>query len=267
MWWVDGSQGYSARGYGGHVLAVYPELDLVMVIRADTYHDRFVSNRAIARLFELVKRAGGGERSVAPRLVPLSSSQPRVAPSFALSPEELARYTGELTVDSDRTVTIGSSDGMLTIDFGLGLYRLLPESETRFHLEDSEDPVLFDLDADGRVIGVWSEPLAYLEAADAVKMNAPEVAVARVAAAAERFPGSARLHYNLARALSGTGKPDEAVDQLLVALRIDPGYRAASSLLRRLRFRRYGWIVGSMGLLVVAGAWVGVGRLRRAGSR
>jgi len=267
MWWVDGSQGFSARGYGGHVLAVYPELDLVMVIRADTYHDRFVSNRAIARLFELVMRAGGGERSGAPRLVPLPPSQPRMAPAVALSPEQLARYTGELTVDSGRTVAIGSSDGMLTIDYGLGLYRLLPESETRFHMEDAEDPVLFDLDADGRVIGVWTEQLAYLEAAEAVRKNAPEIAVARVAAVAEKFPESARVHYNLARALSGIGKPDEAMDHLLVALTIDPDYRTASSLLRRLQFGQYAWLIGTMGILVMAGAWVGVGRLRRNGTR
>ncbi len=266
MWWVEDSVGFAARGYGGHVLAIYPDLDLVMVVRADTYHDHFVSNRAIARLFELVIGAGGGERSEAPRLIPLPPSPRHVASTVALSPERLARYAGEVRTESGRAVKISLSGGVLTIDYGLGLYRLFPESETRFRMEDSEDPVVFDLDSDGRVSGVWTEELAYLEAAAAVQRGEPLVAVSRVERAAERFPESARLHYNLARALAGTGSADEAMDQLGTALALEPDYPAASNLLLRLRLRRYGWFVGGAGVLLMVLVWVGVRRVRRNGA-
>jgi CubicO group peptidase (beta-lactamase class C family)/uncharacterized protein YuzE len=266
MWWVDGTRGFSARGYGGHVLAVYPELDLVMVIRADTYHDRFVSNRAIARLFEMVIRAAGGQRSEAARLIPMPPSPPHSLPAVELSPEQLARYTGEMTLESGRAVRIASSAGVLTIDYGVGLYRLFPESEARFRMEDAEDPVVIDLDSDGRVIGVWTEQLAYLEAAAAVLRNEPEAAVAWVEQAEEKFPESAKVHYNLAQALSGTGKPDEAMDHLRIALGIDPDHRAASSFLRLLQFRRYAWLIGAISVLMMVLVWVGVRRIRRGGA-
>lgn len=267
MWWVDGTRGFSARGYGGHVLAVYPGMDLVMVVRADTWHDRFVSDRAIARLFERVIRAGGGERSEAPRLVPLSPSPSDDAPTVEVSPGQLARYTGEVTLESGRTAEIASSDGVPTLDYGFGLYRLLPEGATRFRMEDVGDPVEFDLDADGRVVDVWTEQLAYLEAGAAVQRNDPRAAVARVAEAAERFPGSATLHYNVALGLGGIGRPDEAMEHLRTALDLDPDYRAASMLLWRLRLRRYAWLIGVLGVLVVTLVAVRVRRKRRHGAR
>jgi CubicO group peptidase (beta-lactamase class C family) len=60
VWWIEGTQGYTARGSGGHILAVYPASDLVMAIRADTYHGRLVSTRACMRLFNMVAEARRG---------------------------------------------------------------------------------------------------------------------------------------------------------------------------------------------------------------
>lgn len=264
MWWVEGTRGFAARGYGGHVLAIYPEIDLVMVVRADTYHDRFVSNRAIAGLFKRVAAAGGGARSDDPRLVPLPSSRPDTAPAVELSAEQQARYTGEFELPSGRAVTVASADGVLTIDYGLGVYRLLPESETQFLMEDARDPVVFDLGSDGRATGVRTEQLAYLEAQAAVSRGSPEAAVDQVRMAVATFPESSRVHYNFARALSGTGKADEALAQLRIALSIDPDYGDASSLLRRLLIRRYAWLIGAIGLMIVA-AW-GLWRRRSTGT-
>jgi len=251
MWWIEGTGGFAARGYGGHALAVCPEMDLVMVIRADTYHDRFVSNRAIARLFELVADAGGAETSDDPRLRPLPPSRLHSAATIELSAEERTRYIGEIELESGRAVSIASSDGALTIDYGLGVYRLFPESDTRFRMEDSQDPVVFDLDSDGRVTGVFSEPLAYLEAASAVQRGSPEAAVDWVVKAAEAFPESPRVHYSLAQAFSGTGRPEEALDQLQIALSIDPDYDDAERMLRRLQIRRYALLIGALAMAAV----------------
>ena len=78
MWWVEGTHGYTARGSGGHIFAVYPARDLVMVIRADTYDDRSVSTRACMRLLDIVVSAGQGELADAPRLIRVPSVPPQI---------------------------------------------------------------------------------------------------------------------------------------------------------------------------------------------
>jgi CubicO group peptidase (beta-lactamase class C family) len=67
MWWVarDGihfpgaimPSGYSAQGFGGHVMMVLPELDLVLVHRVDTDAGHAVSPLQIGRLFEAILTA------------------------------------------------------------------------------------------------------------------------------------------------------------------------------------------------------------------
>ena len=246
MWWVGDDGDFSARGYGGHVLVVYPRLDLVMVIRADTYHDRFLANRAIDRLIQRVVTAGGRDRSPAPRLVPMVASPDPEPVPLPQAPES---YTGTVMLGSGDSVVIGSYEGHLTIDWGRGAYELVPEGGARFRVKDSGDPLLFDFDDQGRVRDVWSEPLTYLEAARAVRAGRVDDAADEIAAAVERFPESATLRYNLARAVAGTGRVGDAMVHLRDALRLDPDYREASTLLRRLLARRYGWIVGTLLIL------------------
>ena len=261
MWWVDGDRSFSALGYGGHALAVYPGLDLVLVVRADTYHDRFVSMRAIARLFGLVVDAGGGPRAEDPRLVPLPPTRPPPPPA-GLPAEQLARYVGMFELEGGRRVTVASSGGALTVDYGMGVYRLVPESDARFHIEDMGDPVLFGLDSiTGRATGVFSEQLAYLEAGDAVRRGSVDDAVAVVRRAAEAFPESPTVHYNLAKALAGTERPGEALEQLRAALQIDPEYDDAQRLKWRLEARRYAWLAAALAA-VVAALWL-IRRVRR----
>jgi CubicO group peptidase (beta-lactamase class C family) len=250
MWWVGDDGGFSARGYGGHVLVVYPRLDLVMVVRADTYHDHFLANRAIDRLVQRVIQAGGRDRSPAPRLVPMAAS-PDVEVVPLPSPPE--SYVGTVALGSGDIVTIGSHDGRLTVDWGRGAYELMPEGGPRFRLVDSGDPLLFDFDEQGRVRDVWSEQLTYLEAAHAVRAGRLGDAVDEIAAAVERFPESATLRYNLARALAGTDQVGNATDHLRDALGLDPDYREASGLLRRLLVRRYAWMGGVL-LILCGGA-------------
>ena len=250
MWWIEGTQGYTARGAGGHILAVYPARDLVMVIRADTYHDRTVSTRACMRLLDMVARAGWGDRADAPRLVRAPSGDREKRPSLRLSAGRLASYPGEIEMDSGRRVTIIASDDALTVEYGFGTFRLWPESDTRFIAEDSEDPVLFELDADGRVSKFWTEQLCYLEAAAAMKQGDLVAAVTWVRHAVDRFPESSRAHYNVARALNGTGKPSEALAHVRRALEIDPRLSGASELLIRLQLRRFAWMIGIVALIL-----------------
>lgn len=254
MWWVDGDEGFSARGYGGHVLAVYPKLDLVMVVRADTYHDHFLTNRAISRLFRRVLLAGGRQKAATPRLVPMAS--PPDSESVVLPAQRVEQYMGKVDIGGGHVVVVGSYEGRLTIDWGRGPYELVPEGGARFRVEDSGDPVLFDVDDDGRVRGVWSEQLAYLKASDAIRAGRADAAADEMVAAAERLPESATLQYNLARGLAGTGRAGDAIGHLRNALRLDPDYREASGLLRRLLVQRYAWPIGILVVLCSMGVYL-----------
>ena len=250
MWWIEGTQGYTARGSGGHILAVYPARDLVMVIRADTYHDRSVSTRACMRLFDMVAKSGQGVRADAPRLVQVPSVETNKKPSHTLSVKQLASYACEIEMESGRKVTVTASDDALTIEYGHGTFRLWPESESRFVAEDSEDPVLFEFGADGRVSEIWAEQLCYLEAASAVRRGDLETVVTWVSHAVDKFPESSRAHFNLAQVLNGTGKPSEALTHVQKALEIDPRNRRASQLLMSLQLRRFAWLIGIVVLIV-----------------
>lgn len=250
MWWIEGTQGYTARGSGGHILAVYPAQDLVMVIRADTYHDRSVSARACMRLFDMVAKAAHGESADAPRLVRVPAVERNKGPAHTLSAEQLDTYQCAIEMDSGQRVTVTSANGALTIEYGRGTFGLCSESDTRFIAEDSQDPVLFQLSADGRVSSIWTEQLCYLEAAAAVKRDDVKSAVTWVRQAADKFPESARAHFTLAKVLSRTGKPDEALPQVQRALEIDPDYKDAQRLLRSLHLRRFAWLVGIVAVIL-----------------
>ncbi|MGE3275097.1 MAG: serine hydrolase [Vicinamibacterales bacterium] len=249
MWWVDGTRGFAARGFGGHALVVYPDDDLVVVVRADTYHDRFLSARSIERLSQRIRRARQSPARAGAGLVPLERAS--ALPAAGTPPGDLASVTGTLTLESGDRVTIGRDDAGLTIDYGRGVFHLVPAGGGRFLTEDSGDPVVIERSPDGRVQRVLTEPVIYLEAAGAARRGDPTRAVAWVRTAVETFPDSPDAHYNLARALEGTGHRAEAMGELQRAITLDRGHRAAAALLSNLRWRRFG--PPGVGLLLVIG--------------
>lgn len=252
MWWIEGTEGFTARGTGGHILAVYPALDLVMVIRADTYHGKSVPTRGAMKLFDMVAKASVGQPAAEPRLVPVAPVESFPKSATRLTNSQLARYIGEFTLASGRKATVAIADGALTLEYGTGTFRLMPVSETRFIAEDSEDPVEFEFGADGRADQVLTESLCYLEATDAMQRGNLDAATTWVRHAVEKFPESARAHSTMARILDGTGHPAEALTQVKKALELDPDIKDASGLLMRLQLRRNAWLIGIGALLVVS---------------
>jgi tetratricopeptide (TPR) repeat protein len=203
------------------------------------------------RLFDMVIKAGGGERTEVPRLVHTDTTTGNEKPAYTLTAGQLAGSPGEIEMDSGGRIRLAVTNGALTIDYGFGTFRLRPASDTQFITEDSGDPVIFELAEDGQVRKVWSEQLCYLEAAAAVKRGDLAAVVMWVGQAVDYFPESARAHYNLARALHGTGKPEEALVHIRKALSINPGYGDAQRLLTSLQLHRFAWIIGLVAVVVV----------------
>lgn len=250
MWWVDGTEGFSARGYGGHVLAVYPEDELVVVVRADTFHDRFVSNRALGILIDRVREAKTGEAVADARLEAWSGVGPdgRSGPAGAArsrpTAADLAPYAGVFPLASGDTVVVAASDVGLTLDYGRGVFDLIPlevpaGGAGRFFTADSRDEVRIELGPDGRAERVLSEPVLYLEAAAAAAAGDVEGAVAWVRTAVETFPESPSARFNFARALYGSGDRGAALAQLDTTLILDPDHDGARRLRRSLGAGRF----------------------------
>lgn len=83
MWWVlparpeaetawEQQRRIAAKGAGGHLLAILPELDLVIVHRPDTDTQGGVSDERASALYDALLRARKGEPSATPLLVPLA---------------------------------------------------------------------------------------------------------------------------------------------------------------------------------------------------
>ncbi|MBI4907556.1 MAG: serine hydrolase [Acidobacteria bacterium] len=98
MWWVDRNS-YSARGAGGHYVAVVPGMNLVVVHRVDTFvPGSSVSQEQFFRLLDMIVDAGG-RRDLAP--VAESKEPPACLLPNAACAERL--YSGEKHITFYRT--------------------------------------------------------------------------------------------------------------------------------------------------------------------
>lgn len=229
---------------------------MVVVVRADTYHDRFLSNRSVRILLDRIRDARTAHPVASPRLAPLD-----VAPSSeaAPGPDPASRwrsYLGELSLPrSGVVVRISEVDGRPHLDFGQGLFALRPLSPGRFVVVDSRDTLIVGLDAAGRIHTVLSEPIVYLEAAAAARSGEIHEAIAWVSRAVEAFPEAPGPRINLARALAGAGDRTGARAQVDTALMLDPAYPGAAQMRRALGTRRFLPLAAAV-LIVAVGAIV-----------
>jgi CubicO group peptidase (beta-lactamase class C family) len=256
MWWVD-EAGYYARGYGGHVVAVYPQERMVVVVRADTYHERFLSNRSIRILLERIREARTSEPVASPQLAPLEVDRSAEPAAQAEPTWRWRDHLGELSLPrSGVTVRIAEVDGRPVLDFGEGTFELRPLSAGRFLAIESRDTVIVRLDSDGSIDRVLSEPVVYLEAAAAARDGEVDEAIEWVSVAVDAFPESVGPRLNMARALLGIGDRAGARAQLDTAAIIDPTHPGIVRLEGALGVRRFLPLAAVVVvLLMVAIAW------------
>jgi predicted Zn-dependent protease len=70
-------------------------------------------------------------------------------------------------------------------------------------------------------------------------LNRPAEAAVAYEQALAQAPNDPSIHYNLATALVDLGRVDDAVIHLREAVRLDPEYAKARSLLERIETQRY----------------------------
>jgi len=152
---------YTASGYGGHLITVVPEADLVFVHRVNTWWDLAFANYAKTtgpsvgttarlKLLEMILDAHVAEPKPNPQLVMLDDAPIR-SDIIKLNSISLENFTGDYEFIGNYIAHISVLDGNLLIDSpGAGAFTLLPTGETDFITEDIEAPVSFKLDDNGK---------------------------------------------------------------------------------------------------------------------
>jgi CubicO group peptidase (beta-lactamase class C family) len=147
MWWnydvdnlgsdfryADAYRAFLARGLGGHGIVVYPDLDLVIVIRADTDHNRRLGARQVWGLIDgiIEARISDPDPSAAThplQPVPFDSQLPDDRPLLDdLTSDEKQALRGTYETDDGMNIDFFGFDGDIYIDMpGRGqakLYRI-----------------------------------------------------------------------------------------------------------------------------------------------
>ena len=182
MWWVDVDESdpklgmYAASGYGGHMIAVLPEQDLVFVNRTNTYLGETTQRADLLRLIDAVLEARVSSPKADPELLPLKTREdergaherPGAGPDFGGRLEDYVasfEFEGEEVFVETIPYVIGDMIGgsvrikvregrpHMTDDLGQE-FLLTPLSKTEFLIEDMEIPVVFELDDGGRPVEI-----------------------------------------------------------------------------------------------------------------
>ncbi len=177
LWWVivdetDRKFGmYAARGYGGHMIAVLPEENLVIVNRANTYLGESTESNDLHQLIDAILDAKVSPPKVKPHLAPLKIQPSKVVtePDVSISLGDYAeffQFDNEEIFVSTIPYIIGDMIGqsvrievdrhrLLMIDnLGQKFFLIPNNSPTEFRIEDMEIAVIFEMDDQARPVRI-----------------------------------------------------------------------------------------------------------------
>lgn len=228
LWWVFREPRFkqygmaAALGVGNQMIAVLPDIDLVIVNRANTFEGQRTPMPELLDLIEAVLDARVGEPSPEPKLVPLAMepADPRLKP---VSDAQLAEFEGEwsyppapLGLPQRTTVTMTVTDGAVTAFSEIsGTFREYLQPDGSFVEEDSFERYVPIRDGERRFAGIADN--------DSIALAAMTAAVADDTAKAASFltlvEGEGGVRLGVARAtldlLEGrTKKAEEALREL-----------------------------------------------------
>jgi CubicO group peptidase (beta-lactamase class C family) len=166
MWWVfldprfEKYGAYAALGVGNQMIAVFPELDIVMVNRADTYVGEGTPPAELQDLMARVLDARVGDPAERPRLEPLEVDTDPGATSVPAA--RLEEFVGEfamppapLGLPAWTSVSLRAGDGHLVKTSPVsGTFELYLQSDGSLVEEDSYRRFFPIRDSGGRVAGI-----------------------------------------------------------------------------------------------------------------
>lgn len=140
LWWIDDQNfeehTFYASGLGGHRLFVFPESDLVIVHRVNTYLMQGEKEENIFNLVKLVLDAKTEKASKKPPLAPLRIDK-KLDQGVDVSESTLRQYVGSYTHPFFRKIEVYLDQGQLKMKgVILGNFRLTPKSSNQFMIQD-----------------------------------------------------------------------------------------------------------------------------------
>jgi CubicO group peptidase (beta-lactamase class C family) len=141
-WWIetldDSIAIYSARGWGGHILTVIPEEELVLVKRHDTYNSKGGDGWTGIYVRQILQAKVSSPKPE-PALVSLETAPPEQMEFIHLAPGQLKAYEQSIILDGRQRKIVYSNGELLFEDWFL----LHPLSDTLFYMEDVEKFIHF----------------------------------------------------------------------------------------------------------------------------
>jgi CubicO group peptidase (beta-lactamase class C family) len=195
---------YSALGVGNQMIAVLPDLDLVIVNRANTYGSERTPLGPLLDLIEEVLQARAGDPVADPSLAPLTVEPD---PFITAGPaDRLAEYQGtfayppaSLDVPAVATQTVEPGDGHLVFQLPFaGTFRLYLQDDGSFVAEDSRDRY-WPVDDDGAFAGLVDVDGLLRAARQAAETGRIEAAIRAAERALDLDPDSENARAALER--------------------------------------------------------------------
>ena len=257
-WWVDSHDSYSARGAGGHVLAVYPEQDLVIVLRVNSYIDQSVSQSAIKHLLSRLESAMQGPVDANPELAPAEQD---VADEQPL-PARYQLAEALISLPSGQVVTLKQRQGRLFINYGRGDFALSYVKGDQFFIADLNEPLQLELDSAGKLTDILTPRVYYLRAAEAAKSGDLTQAQKWVQRVIDMMPDSSMAYTNLAKVLLAQERNQDARKAVDIALQLDPDNKLAANLQQSLLLNA--WLLPGLSIaLILMLLWLVIKRRSR----
>lgn len=226
MWWVENDGSYSARGAGGHILAVYPDHDMVVVLRANTYLEHSVSAKAIKKILEGIVSASKGKPEPSANLIFPQKKQdlPHTLPT------NYQNKSLSITLANKQVVTLNSNDTSVFVNLGTGELELRHLKDNQFTIIDREEPLEIILNSDGEITDFRTPRLFYLKAAHVAQQGDLDKALYWVKEVIAMLPESAMAYNNMAKIYLAKDDIDNAKIMLNEALKYAPNHKQSKNM-------------------------------------
>ena len=242
MWWVYDRQSpfaqygaYAAAGYGGHSILVLPKIDTVIVRRVDTYQGHSLRRKDRSTLTQKIVAARTSEPRLQPALQPLTAQPSRRVAAIALSPDVLRTYVKDYHFESGTVVRLTLEQDKLLAHTRRGVFELIPLSRTTFHMEDMEQPLFVEMDAQGQPTRVIVERLLDDEGRVHLKHGRVQRALEVFRQTVAYYPNSSRAHTRLGRVYLESEETSRAVEHFQKAVELNPNNWSARKHLKQLK--------------------------------
>ncbi|MEM7087179.1 MAG: serine hydrolase [Bacteroidota bacterium] len=153
LWWVskfENKEVYYASGLGGHRIMVFPNDDIVLVHRVNTYENKSVDLATMDDMVSQLLKAKteGDGNSDRPQLMPYQPKVTSGSTTFSGSMDQYLgtyrhRYLGEMTIKKENNGYI--------LQNAIGIFTLHPISENSFYPEDLQSRLIMKKASEGHL--------------------------------------------------------------------------------------------------------------------